>query len=69
MNVIIRCLQAAAESTQRIERDAGDYYANKAAAARVWGAALAVYDQEPDRDPKTRKYIFDMLESNRYVGD
>lgn len=73
MNVLIRCIEAAAKSTQVIEKDPGDYYANKDAALGVWSAALRAFDESSAATqacfPGTRDYMLRQIEIHSYVGD
>lgn len=50
----------------RPEKDAGDYYSNKASKARAIRAILAT---TPDIEPDARRYLTSALDMADYVGD
>lgn len=72
MNILIRIIEAAAESTQCITQNPGDWYDNQRRAADVWQAALKAFDEFEFGNanwPCTRDHIVARLEHYRNVGD
>ena len=67
--LFLGCIRAIVAGTRRSERDAGDYYANKDLAARIWESARRAYIDGGGSNASIVNSMDEAIEFARNTGD